>query len=70
MHGRETCSTGRYFVAFLLSNLWITFLLPKSYVGNVSNVVTPTKLTRKHTARVMARHYCHIDIKNKVSKVG
>ena len=60
LHARETCFTGRYSIALLLSNLWITFLLLKSYVGNVGNVVTPTKSLRKrtHDWRRAQRLYC------------
>jgi hypothetical protein len=34
---RETCFTGRYSIALLLSKLWITFLLSFWYEGNVGN---------------------------------
>lgn len=52
-------------VAFLYTNLWITFLLPKSYVGNVGYVGYRFKLARKHTALAMTGSYCHYDNKNK-----
>ena len=35
---RETCFTEGKKVSKRESNLWITFLLSKSYVGNVGNV--------------------------------
>jgi hypothetical protein len=38
LHARETCSTEGKKVSKRESNLWITFLLSKSYVGNVGNV--------------------------------
>ena len=60
---------GPFFVAFLLPNLWITFLLPKSYVGNVGNVVMEKKLTPKRACAVARTVYYHIDNENKVPKV-
>jgi hypothetical protein len=51
LHARETCFTGRYSIAFLLSNLWITFLLSKSYVGNVGNVGYGLKSLRRFCIR-------------------
>ncbi len=58
---------GPFSVALLLSNLWITFLLPKSYVGNVGYVGYRFKLARKHTALAMTGSYCHYDNENKTS---
>jgi hypothetical protein len=66
LHARETCFTGRYSIALLLSNLWITFLLSKSYVGNVGNVGYGFKSRRRFCIRAYSRHYCHIYNKNKL----
>ena len=49
-----------FFVALLYTKLWITFLLLKSYVGNVGYVGYRKKSARKYTARAMWELYCHI----------
>ncbi len=54
-------------VTLLYTNLWITFLLLKSYVGNVGYVGYRFKLARKHTALAMTGSYCHYDNENKTS---
>ena len=56
---------GLFSVAFLYTNLWITFLLSKSYVGNVGYVGYRKKSHAKHTALAMTGSYCHYDNKNK-----
>jgi hypothetical protein len=54
LHARETCSTEGKKVSKRESKLWITFLLLKSYVGNVGNVGTPVKVapTFVHTRHI------------------
>jgi len=60
-----TFCLGPFSVALLYTNLWITFLLPKSYVGNVGYVGYRKKSHAKHTACAMTGSYCHYDNENK-----
>jgi hypothetical protein len=65
LHVRETCFTEGKKVSKRESNLWITFLLSKSYVGNVGNVGYGLKSRQRFCMRAYSRHYCHIYNENK-----